>query len=202
MTPARRAIKERRPDSDAKPTGGDVNVGGVLQQLRMERGLSLRVLADRTGFSASFLSQVERNQVSPSIGSLQKIAQALSVTVAKFFAATETANLIIRSAERQSIRSNWSKGHIGMLQDSSWDFPVEIVLITMDCGGMSSKHPVPQPRTQVALILRGEAALTLDQKVHVMASGDSVLIKKGVAHRWENRSEEEVEILVATTHFR
>jgi transcriptional regulator with XRE-family HTH domain len=199
MTPVRTPVKQRRPRVDDDATGGDVNVGGVLQQLRTNRALSLRVLADRTGFSASFLSQVERNQVSPSIGSLQKIAQALGVSVAKFFAATENPSAIIRSADRQSIRSNWSKGRIGMLQDPSWDFPVEMVLITMEGGGMSSKHPVPQPRTQVALVLRGEAMLTLGQKAHVMEAGDSVLIRQGVGHRWENKSAEEVQILIATT---
>jgi quercetin dioxygenase-like cupin family protein len=133
---------------------------------------------------------------------LQKIAQSLGVTVAKFFVGTETPHAIVRAAKRKSIRSSWSKGRIALLQDSSWDFPVEMVLITMEPEGMSSKRPLPQPRTQVALILNGEATLTLDEEVHVMQSGDSVLIKKGVGHRWENRSADEVQILLATRHLR
>ena len=189
---------KRAANSVAESPHGDVNVGGVLQQLRTDRGLSLRVLAERTGFSPSFLSQVERNQVSPSISSLQKIAQSLGVTIAKFFAAREESRPIIRSAERQTIRSNWSKGRIGMLLDPSWDFPVEMVLITMDPGGTSSRHQAPQPRTQVALVLHGEAMLTLGENEHVMKAGDSVLIKQGVAHRWENGSTGEVQILIAT----
>jgi len=53
----------------------------------------------------------------------------------------------------------------------------------------------------VALIIRGEAVLTLSQSVYVMEFADSVVIRKGVGHRWENRSAQETQILLATARF-
>ena len=49
-------------------------VGAHVRRLRTDRGLSLRALAAETGFSPSFMSQVENGQVSPSISSMEKIA--------------------------------------------------------------------------------------------------------------------------------
>ena len=57
-------------------------LGPELKRLREAGGISLRLLADRAGFSASFISQVENGQASPSIASLEKIAATLGVTLA------------------------------------------------------------------------------------------------------------------------
>jgi transcriptional regulator with XRE-family HTH domain len=59
----------------------EARIGEVLRQLRERQGLSLRTLAGRAGFSASFLSQLENGQVSPSIASLDRIAAELGVTL-------------------------------------------------------------------------------------------------------------------------
>jgi transcriptional regulator with XRE-family HTH domain len=46
---------------------------------RHELGISLGVLAERTGLTASFLSLVERDLSKPSLDSLRSIAEALAV---------------------------------------------------------------------------------------------------------------------------
>jgi transcriptional regulator with XRE-family HTH domain len=55
-------------------------LGTSLRYLREQHGMSLRALAERVDFSASFLSQIENGQCSPSISSMEKIANALGVT--------------------------------------------------------------------------------------------------------------------------
>lgn len=58
--------------------------------------MSLRALGEVTGFSASFLSQVENGLASPSISSMEKIAAALGVTLWQFFQVAEVprANIV------------------------------------------------------------------------------------------------------------
>jgi transcriptional regulator with XRE-family HTH domain len=50
-----------------------------LKRLRKEKKLSLDVLAERSGFSKSYLSQIETMNREPSIGTLTKIARTLGV---------------------------------------------------------------------------------------------------------------------------
>jgi transcriptional regulator with XRE-family HTH domain len=66
-------------------------IGQHVRQYRRRAGLSARALGTRTGFSASFISQLENGLVSPSIGSMQKIAAALGVTLGEFFTAAGEA---------------------------------------------------------------------------------------------------------------
>ncbi len=51
----------------------------VLREIRQENGLSQEELADRAGLHRTYISQVERGLKSPSLRSLEQIAQALGL---------------------------------------------------------------------------------------------------------------------------
>ena len=61
-----------------------MNIGKKVNERRKEIGLSLRELGDLSGLTAGFLSQIENDQVSPSLNSLQSIASALKVPMFYF----------------------------------------------------------------------------------------------------------------------
>ena len=61
-------------------------LGDELRRRRAATGLTLRGLAERTGLSASFLSQVERSIADPSVGSLRRIASGLGISVTALLA--------------------------------------------------------------------------------------------------------------------
>jgi transcriptional regulator with XRE-family HTH domain len=54
-------------------------LGGFIRAQRLTAGLSLRDLAERTGVSNAYLSQIERGLHEPSITVLRSIADALEV---------------------------------------------------------------------------------------------------------------------------
>jgi transcriptional regulator with XRE-family HTH domain len=58
------------------------DVGAVIRQLRRQRGISVRALAEVAGVSASFLGAVERGESDIALGRLALIAEALDHDVA------------------------------------------------------------------------------------------------------------------------
>lgn len=52
-----------------------------IRVYRELRGLSARELADKTGISAAFLSEIENGKKEGGVSTLKKIAQALGVTI-------------------------------------------------------------------------------------------------------------------------
>ena len=79
----------------------DLDIGSVLQASRGEKKISLRQLAERTGLTASMLSQIERNLVTPSINTLKVIAAALEIPMYKFFmGGGADKNLVVRRDAR------------------------------------------------------------------------------------------------------
>src|SRR5207244_2520419 len=71
--------------SSVPEVAAEVDVGERLRELRRIRRCTLRTIADRSGLSESFLSQVERGRANASIASLRSIADALGVSVADLF---------------------------------------------------------------------------------------------------------------------
>ncbi len=82
----------------------EATLGHALRQRRASQRLSLRALAQRTGYSPSFLSQVENGQSSPSISSISKITEALNVPLWEFFQALQ-APLSETGPDRSSLAS-------------------------------------------------------------------------------------------------
>lgn len=161
-------------------------IGRHVRQLRARAGLSARALGSRTGFSASFISQLENGLVSPSIGSMQKIAASLGVTLGEFFtAAGEGATgTIVRARDRTRFESNWSSAELQLLGASR---RLEAVLITLDPGGRSGKHPSSgHDHEEFAFVLKGPVVLTLGPDRHVLRTGDSVIFLPAELRLWEN----------------
>ncbi|MFM1651711.1 helix-turn-helix domain-containing protein [Brevibacillus sp. B_LB10_24] len=57
-------------------------IGKRIQEIRLEKGLSLTELAERAGVAKSYLSYIERNlQTNPSVQFLEKITAVLEVDI-------------------------------------------------------------------------------------------------------------------------
>jgi transcriptional regulator with XRE-family HTH domain len=58
-----------------------LNLGARLKSIRLQKGLTVRELARKAGCSASFISQLELNQASPTIANFEKICGALKMSL-------------------------------------------------------------------------------------------------------------------------
>lgn len=61
------------------------NVGGIILDLRLTRGMDQNELAEKTGYSQSYISRIENGGVNPSLKALRKIAKVFGVEENFFF---------------------------------------------------------------------------------------------------------------------
>lgn len=176
-------------------------VGAHVRRLRVQRGLSLRALAKLTGFSASFMSQVENGHVSPSIGSMEKIAAALGVTLGQFFEAVSDGRggSIVRADDRQALSSGWSNAEIEALGLPDPAARLDAILITLRPGGRSGKHPSAHRREEFAFVLQGRVVLTLGPEEHRLRRGDAARILPGELHLWRNDARGPAHVMIVTS---
>lgn len=67
-----------------------MNIGQRIRRLRKARDLTLEELARATDLSQPFISQIERDIKTPSVGTLSRICKSLNVTLAEFFSMDAT----------------------------------------------------------------------------------------------------------------
>ncbi len=179
---------------------GASSIGAKVRELRRERGLSVRTLAARTGFSPSFISQMEAEAVSPSIASLEKVAEELGVSLGQFFSSLESApREVVRGEERPEYESGWSKSTVSLLADAAPGRKISAAEITVEPGGSSGKRAAFGAQEAVVLVLSGELVVGLDGREVELFEGDSVYVSEGTGFSWENPGfEEAVLVMVAT----
>ena len=187
------------------PVARERTVGDRIRELRGVRGISIRKLAVRTAFSASFISQVENGQASPSIHSLERLAEALGVTLGEFFAPPErrgVQDLIVKAGARQQLISSWSNAQIDALAPMGGDRPLEPVLMTLEPGGRSGSHPHPHLMEEFGYVIEGEVCLALGDERHLLGAGDAATIPANQARFWENVGTISARVLVVAARFR
>jgi transcriptional regulator with XRE-family HTH domain len=179
-------------------------VGLKLRAARRQQQFSLRALAARVGFSASFLSQVELGQVSPSLGSLDRIAQALGMHLSDLLSEPATANGPVLHHKRQaSLHSEWSHATIESLLPADVQSKIGVVLIGLEPGGQSGRwSSLSLAGKELAFCVRGKAMLTIADERYHLGEGDSIFYDTIQTSRWENVGKRRTEILLISLRSR
>lgn len=185
-------------DRTSEPTSGQVeqSVGEAIRKLRSDLRLSVRTLASKCGFSASFISQVELGQASPSIASLNRIASGLGVTLGQFFLSSQpTEPAVVKASQRPMLQSEWSRSQIESLGSHSAGSNLKALMVTLRPGGASGGSLHVRETALFAFVFTGTVALQLGETAHMLRRGDAITIPAGTPHRWENKSATGVQLL-------
>lgn len=164
-------------------------VGPRIRALRDAMSLSLRDLADRSGVSAQMLSQVERNETSPTLAVATKIAAGLELTLSQLLRLDEGRHVAIsRATERRESRRG---GH--RIEELTPPLPgqrADVSLHVLDPGattGGASDPPMHEPGSrETAVVLAGDLALVIEGERHELHEGDSVTFDADLPHHFEN----------------
>jgi len=176
-------------------------VGDQLRDVRTRRGFSVRALAARAGCSPSFISQVEHGQASPSISSLERLVQALGMTLGDFFRVA-TPPSVVRSHERAALTNGWSGAQIETLAPAGAANALEPLMITLEPGGQSASPPYARDGESFAFVCEGDVLLTLGDATHRLSRGDSATFASETPHRWENAGRELACMVVVSARAR
>jgi len=176
-------------------------LGELVRTLRERRGLSVRTLARESGFSPSFISQVEHGSASPSITSLERIAHTLGVTMSEFFAADESRTavpFIVPAGDGRELTSGWSHAVVREL-GPSWGAHVLLpVMLVLEAGGRTGARPAGHQGEEFAIVFSGEVLLRLEGAEHHLQAGDAVSLPSEMPHQWENVSDRDAHIVLVS----
>jgi transcriptional regulator with XRE-family HTH domain len=80
------------------------NIGLRIRQLREARAMTQSQLQARSGVSRSYLSRIESGQMTPSLGTLEKIAESLGVGLNRFFIPATKSEALLEDPFIQGVR--------------------------------------------------------------------------------------------------
>ena len=178
----------------------DLDIGSVLQASRGEKKISLRQLAERTGLTASMLSQIERNLVNPSINTLKVIAAALEIPMYNFFmGGGADKNLVVRRDARITLGRPEAEDIVYELLTANVSGSIEFCMMHIPAKNGSHNVESIHKGEEVAYVAQGKITVYINGAAYELETGDSVLIPPGSVHRWQNSADEEAQVLFAVT---
>ncbi len=173
-------------------------VGERIRQRRKELGLSLRGLGARTNLTASFLSQVENRQCSPSLSSLQRIATALEVPMFAFLDNAPPPSPIIRAAERPRLDICDAEICYELLSRNLGG-QVMALLIRVQPGGRRIAERLSKPTDEVMYVLCGQLSITVEDQTYILNPGDSISYEGRLLREFSAAGAEEVQVICCVT---
>ena len=178
----------------------ELQLGQNIQKMRTEQGLSLRKLSSLAGITPSMLSQIENEQVNPSVNTLRAIALALNVPMFRLFQSAPVESPVVHPQDRKMIGTKREPNVHYELLTPDLSGAIEFCLMTLQPGQSSYRDAMSHTGEEVAYMLSGkEMVLELDGTRYPMVPGDSVRIGSNLPHVWHNLTNREAQIIFAIT---
>jgi transcriptional regulator with XRE-family HTH domain len=177
----------------------ELQLGSRIRSLRQARHLTLRDVAERSGVTESFLSQVERDVASPSIATVHRIARALDLSIAQLFAeGAETGRVVRREARRRVTYPGLKAIDEFLTSDTSGR--LQVIHSTIEPGGGTGAEPYTHDSDEeVVLVLAGVLDLWVGDEHYVLREGDAITYPSRIPHWNANHGEEPVRALFCLT---
>ncbi len=175
-----------------------IDIGKRIKQLRIQNDLTLQELASRTELTKGFLSQLERNQTSPSLQTLEDITEALGTTMSHFFA-EETQEQVVFTPEDAFVDEQ-DGSTIHWIVPNAQKNEMEPIVIEIK-PGHCSKVIEPHDGQEMGFVLSGKVVLVRanHKKSESVKKGDAFYIRGDEAHYLENRTNKNAVVLWIST---
>ncbi|MFH0810527.1 MAG: cupin domain-containing protein [Pseudomonadota bacterium] len=178
--------------------GAALKIGEKLRRLRSSNSLTQEELANRAFLTKGFISQLERDQTSPSIATLKDILDVFGVRMDEFFKDDQQVTAVYKKANRV-LTSDSTEGYsVEVLVPDAQNRRMDPVLVTLQSGEQTEAHG-PHEGEEFGLVLQGRVALKVDNAAHKLGKGDCFYFSARSVHSVENCGPHAARILWVVT---
>jgi len=173
------------------------DIGSKIKNARTKLGLSQKDLADKIGLTSSFISQLENNQISPSLNSFFQLADVLGISPASLLQNEKKSEDVRWLIKGDSVRKNLYETEKGysIFNITSGD-KASAYMAVIDPDTELYKHFLTFKKEELIHVIKGSISVKVENTEKELKAGDSIYLKDSLPSLWRNKNNEEVELLV------
>jgi transcriptional regulator with XRE-family HTH domain len=175
--------------------------GELAKAFRVQRGLSLRELAQRTGLSVGMLSQIERNVTSPSLKTLTKLRIGLDVPLSAFFGDDE-GQAPDPSASHVAVRKKAARptldigdGILKVLLSPAAATNLQLMVLIVEPKGGTKDTVIGIPGEKAVVVMQGVLEITVGDATHTLQEGDTLQFDAELPHSFRNPGKNQAQVM-------
>ena len=168
-------------------------LGEKIRNTRKNKGYKLGDLAEITQLSSSYISQLERGLIEPSLTSLRKISNALNIPIYLLMDDVKKNNPVVRRDERVKI----------FFPNSAVSYELMTSMENGEKHGakmLAAKFSIRPQSTdmdeftihdaeEILILMKGIIEVTMGNDVYVLNPGDTIYIMSNIPHKVSNIGE-------------
>ncbi|MER2089693.1 helix-turn-helix domain-containing protein [Sporosarcina sp. JAI121] len=182
----------------------NISIGEQIRSIRQAKGITINYISKKTGFTSSFISQLERGLTKGSISSIQKIANELDIKISSLFYNIEEEDhkapsiSITRKDNRRTINYPDEKTIDYLLSERKGN--LEVFYTEIKQGGESGEYYSHDSEKECIIVLKGQMEISVDESKYVLNAGDTINFCSQSPHAWKNAGEDTLEVIWIITH--
>ena len=163
-------------------------LGKTIRRLRNAYNYSLGDLSEQSGVAKSIISQIEKNETNPTLGTLYKLARALNAPIEEMLRGDEAPALVekLGSSGTPLLVSDDGKCRLRIV---GWIRTVELVqwyTFEAEPGGVLESEPHPPGSIENLTVLSGQVSLTVGDEQFQIGTGETARYRADRPHRIVN----------------
>ena len=163
-------------------------LGERLRAMRRERGLTLEVLAGRSGVSRAMISKLERGEKNPTLVVAAKVAEGLEVSLSQLVGVEERREVVVMPKEGRMVMRDPGTGlERQLLSPSLGGRGIEFLRNVVPGGSTSGEFP-PHRRgvAEYVVVERGRLRAIIGGEDYLLDEGDALYFEADVPHQFDN----------------
>lgn len=177
-----------------------LHVGRKIRDLREEHNMSLRALANRCGLSINAISRIERGENSPTVNSLQRLADGLGVSIVSLFEKPRQRSIIFTPG-KDTVRNQLPGVLIENLTFGMLNQQVEPIRITSEPQFGIDEETLIHFGQEFVYCIRGTLEYCIDGESYHLYPGDSLMFDAELRHSWKNIGDfQAVQLILLMSH--
>lgn len=159
-----------------------------IRKIRKEKSITLREMAEKTGISLNYLSQIERGKTNPSIGIIKKITNVIGVSLMGLgnekpptYKQRQKVEVVRRERRKMLV---FPKSKLKQyLLTPDLQRKLEVLLSESQPGKEYEEEWYSHEGEEFGHVLQGRYEVTVEDKVYVLEEGDSIYFPSHLPHK-------------------
>ena len=175
-----------------------LDIGKKLKRFRTLNRMSIRDIARKSGCAVSTVAQIELNQISPTIGTLENICRAFDITVSDFMRPAISAPkpiFISNAREECAVALRWTGAKL-LRVTADHESSFTGLIYCLEPGRSTPNCYSLIPNEQLCFVLKGQVSFRGEEASCELKQGEGLYFNPQHPHGWSNPGDSRAELLV------
>ena len=179
-----------------------MDLGARLRELRKERGLSLEDLARKAQVAVGSLSRIENGKGGGNSRTIEKVSEALKVSVAELYRGLEAppkeADFLEAKAKEAQTYTYDEKSSAILLTAQVSKKNMLPQMIVLQPGGKTATEGYPKGTERWLFGLEGEVDVRVGEETYRISKGSTLYLDASVPHQFTNANRHVAKLISVT----